>query len=122
MASLFFEDSSIDLIDLVGDERWARFKATFAKRHGLTRRQGIVDERFLASVPDSGLNVGQRIVVSRSNAERALGDLREFATALDSAWSAPAAHSLSSADPDDSSSARWAMTALPTQAKRGSAI
>jgi hypothetical protein len=57
----------------------------FARRHVLVHRDGIVDERFLAQVPSGGLRVGQRLVVTRQQAEAALDDLQAVVTAVASA-------------------------------------
>lgn len=81
--SLFSQHTSIELVDLAGAERWTRLKVVFAKRHLLTHQQGIVDRKFVNAVPQSGFKVGQRIVVTRSDAELALADLRAVVNALD---------------------------------------
>ncbi len=53
-ASLFAQHADVDLVELAGEERWKRLKGTFARRHVLTHDGGIVDEKFLDRVPDSG--------------------------------------------------------------------
>jgi hypothetical protein len=65
----------------VSADRWARLKTAFAKRHVLTHRGGVVDQRFLDQVPTSTLAIGQRLVISRSEAEINLADLEELFTA-----------------------------------------
>jgi len=74
-AALFAEHAALDLVGLAGTERWTRLKRAFAQRHVLQHRGGIVDERFLDQVPDSGLRVGQRLVVRRQDAAQAVDDL-----------------------------------------------
>jgi hypothetical protein len=59
-----------------GHERWQRPKRTFARRHVLTHNGRIVDEKFLTQVPDSGLRLGQRLVVRRADAAQALDGLQ----------------------------------------------
>lgn len=81
-AKLFAEHADIDLAELAGPERWARLKRAFAQRHVLTHNGGIVDVRFLEQVPDSPLRLGQRVIVSRGNAELALDDLEAVVRTL----------------------------------------
>jgi hypothetical protein len=81
-AALFSEHAGVDLVELAGDERWQRLKRTFARRHVLTHNGGIVDDKFLSQVPDSGLRLGQRLVVRRADATLALDDLKAVVHAL----------------------------------------
>lgn len=81
-AALFSDHAGVDLVELAGDERWQRLKRTFARRHVLTHNGGIVDDKFLSQVPDSGLRLGQRLVVRRTDAARALDDLEAVVHAL----------------------------------------
>jgi sarcosine oxidase delta subunit len=81
-AALFAEHGDVDLVELAGHERWQRLKRTFARRHVLTHNGGIVDEKFLTQVPDSGLRLGQRLVVRRADAAQALDDLQAVVHAL----------------------------------------
>jgi sarcosine oxidase delta subunit len=81
-ALLFAEHTDVDLISIAGDARWQRLKHAFARRHVLTHNGGIVDQKFLAQVPHSGLKLGQRLVVSRGEAETALDDLEGVVRAL----------------------------------------
>jgi sarcosine oxidase delta subunit len=74
-ATLFAVHADVELVELVGAERWQRLKRTFARRHVLTHNGGIVDEKFLSQAPDSGLRRDQRLVVRRSEATQALDDL-----------------------------------------------
>lgn len=72
---LFAANTSLQLRSIVGPDLRERMRVTFAKRHVLTHRGGIVDQRFLDQVPGSGLALGQRLVVSRPEASQALDDL-----------------------------------------------
>jgi hypothetical protein len=65
----------------ISADTWVRLSTAFAKRHVLTHRGGVVDQRFLDRVPASNLAVGQRLVVGRSEAERTLADLEALLTA-----------------------------------------
>ena len=81
-ALLFDEHTDVDLISIASDARWQRLKHAFARRHVLTHHGGIVDQKFLAQVPHSGLKLGQRLVVSRAEAATALDDLEGLVRAL----------------------------------------
>jgi len=81
-ADLFSERAGLDLVELVGIERWERLKRAFARRHVLTHKGGIVDQKFLDRVPDSGLKLGQRLVIRRPDAAQALDDLQALVGAL----------------------------------------
>jgi sarcosine oxidase delta subunit len=81
-AALFADHAEVDLVELAGDERWQRLKRTFARRHVLMHNGGIVDEKFLSQLPDSGLRLGQRLVVRRADAAQALDDLEAVVHAL----------------------------------------
>jgi uncharacterized Zn finger protein (UPF0148 family) len=81
-AELFKEHADIDLVALAGEARWQRLREAFARRHVLIHRGGMVDERFLASVPNSGLQLGQRLVIRRRDGEAALDDLHALVAAI----------------------------------------
>lgn len=72
---LYVEHAGIDVVELAGAERWERLKRAFGRRHVLTHNGGIVDQKFLDRVPDSGLKLGQRLVIHRADAARALDDV-----------------------------------------------
>ena len=84
-AQLFADHIGIDLSALAGHDRWDRLQRAFARRHILVHRGGIVDQRFLDQVPDSGLAIGQRLVIRRVDADEALSDLEAVVQALDQA-------------------------------------
>jgi sarcosine oxidase delta subunit len=84
-AQLFADHTGIDLRALAGPDRWERLQRAFARRHVLVHRGGIVDQRFLDQVPNSGLAVGQRLVIHRADADEAMSDLEAVVHALDRA-------------------------------------
>lgn len=86
-ARLFASHTSLSLHALVNAATWERLRVAFAKRHVLTHANGIVDQRFLDQVPHSPLKVGQRLVITRREAQQALDDLQ---TLVGSAASATA--------------------------------
>jgi hypothetical protein len=71
-----------DLADLFGplgtDPRdvagidWAALKRLWAARHAHTHADGRVDEKYLRAVPNSPLQLGQRVVVSQQDARGAI--------------------------------------------------
>jgi DNA-directed RNA polymerase subunit M/transcription elongation factor TFIIS len=81
-ADLFTDHASINIVELAGTERWERLKGAFARRHVLTHNGGIVDQKFLDRVSDTGLRLGQRLVVRRSDAAQALDDLEALVGAV----------------------------------------
>ena len=64
-----------DLRAAVGADVLDRLFVVFEQRHVLVHRHGEVDARFVQRVPNAGLRVGQRLTVSRAQAERGLDDL-----------------------------------------------
>jgi sarcosine oxidase delta subunit len=74
-AQLFSDHCAVDLPATVGPAVWQRLREDFARRHVLTHCDGIVDAKFLTVVINSNLQVGQRLVISRQDAERALDDV-----------------------------------------------
>jgi hypothetical protein len=84
-AELFSAYADIDIVELAGDERWEQLKRAFAQRHVLTHNSGIVDQKFLDRVPDSGLRLGQRLVIRRPDAAQALDDLEAVVRAVGAA-------------------------------------
>ena len=72
---LFSDHCSIDIPATVGHDVWQRLREDFGRRHVLTHCGGIVDDKFLAAVSNSGLVVGQRLMITRADADRALDDV-----------------------------------------------
>ncbi len=81
-AQLFTDHCGIDLPAAAGAAVWQRLREDFARRHVLTHCDGIVDAKFLAVVTNIGLQIGQRLVITRQDAERALGDVESVVQAL----------------------------------------
>jgi len=81
-AQLFNDHCAIDLRAAAGAAVWQRLREDFARGHVLTHCDGIVDAKFLAVVTNSGLQAGQRLVISRQDAERALGDVENVVQTL----------------------------------------
>jgi endogenous inhibitor of DNA gyrase (YacG/DUF329 family) len=81
-AAQFKTHCGIDLPNIAGAQVWQDLRETFARRHVLVHRDGIVDQKFLNTVPTSGLAIGQRLVITRADAERALDDVETTIKAL----------------------------------------
>jgi hypothetical protein len=81
-ATLFNTHCGIDLPTIARAPVWQDLRKTFARRHVLVHRDGIVDQKFLNAVPSSGLALGQRLVITRADAERALDDVEATVKAL----------------------------------------
>jgi rubrerythrin len=81
-AQLFNDHCAIDLPAATGATVWQRLREDFARRHVLTHCDGIVDAKFLVVVTNTGLQVGQRLVISRQDAERALDDVENVVQTL----------------------------------------
>jgi hypothetical protein len=81
-AQLFMAYTGLDLVRIVGKDRWQRLRRAFAQRHVLTHCGGVVDQRYLDQIPDATVLVGQRLIIRRTDAERALDDLEVLVTAL----------------------------------------
>jgi len=79
---LFHDNVGFELSSLVSPEEWQRLRLTVSQRHLLTHKRGFVDEQFLSKAPTSRLQVGQKLVISRGDAEKALDALERLVTAL----------------------------------------
>jgi ribosomal protein S27AE len=75
----------IDLRSSVGDSTWNVLEAAWAARHVFTHRDGIVDERYIAQVPNGVANLGQRLVLP----DRGVQDAIDATTALCNAIAPP---------------------------------
>ena len=77
LADLFAEHLSIDPRDSAQID-WIALQRLWAARHSHVHADGLVDAKYLRSVPTTPLNLGQRVVVSEGDARTAI----EQATAL----------------------------------------
>ncbi len=66
--------------DLVSDAAWTALSIVFQQRHVLVHRNGMIDQQFVDRVPNTAQRVGQRLIVGREDAERALDTLEELVT------------------------------------------
>jgi Zn ribbon nucleic-acid-binding protein len=82
VARLYRDHLGVDPPNALGEELWQRLGQTFQQRHVLIHQHGHVDQKYVDRVPDSGLVAGQRLVISRSQAEQALTDLEDAVATL----------------------------------------
>ncbi len=69
----------------LNESEMGRLLVLFQKRHLLAHTEGIVDERYILKSGDNKYNLGQRIVISRSDIESLLNLLEKLSDDLRSA-------------------------------------
>ena len=79
---LFATHAGFALSDLVSDAAWIDLGTVFQQRHVLVHRNGTIDQQFVDRVPNTTQRVGQRLIVGRQEAERALDILEELVTGV----------------------------------------
>jgi len=94
-SDLFAQHGGFAFDRLVTPDVWNRLRHAFAQRHVLVHKNGHVDQPFLDQVPESDLAVGQRLVITRTEAERALDDIELLITAIEAQSAPPGAQSTS---------------------------
>lgn len=67
---------------LLPKDCWERLQTVFQQRHVLVHRQGIVDDDYLKRVPNARQKVGQRLVLTRQDAEHALDAVEAVVRAI----------------------------------------
>jgi len=72
MTAVFQAHTGSDLHAAVGEPSWSRLVSTWAARHVLTHRDGIVDDRYLAAVPTATVSVGQRLRITEAAVREAI--------------------------------------------------
>lgn len=80
---LLHDHLSWDLRAAVVDDALDRLAVVFEQRHVLVHRHGEVGAQFVERVPTAGLGVGQRLTISRAQAERALDDLEAVVDSIE---------------------------------------
>ncbi len=75
-------DVGIDLPRELGVDTWERICLTIAKRHVLIHNGGIVDAKFLKTVSISQYEIGERLMITRQDADAALTDLERLVSIL----------------------------------------
>jgi hypothetical protein len=80
-AALFRDHLSKDLPGNMGP-RWAELQRAWAGRHVYVHNDGVVDDRYLRSVPVTPLRRGQRLPVTESDARRVIDNARALITQI----------------------------------------
>lgn len=75
LADLFRTHLSKDLPSNMG-QRWVELQRAWAGRHVHVHNDGVVDDRYLRSVPTTTLKLGQRLSVTEGDARRAIDNAR----------------------------------------------
>jgi hypothetical protein len=84
MAELFQAHVGSDLRGTVGPPLWSLLESTWAARHVFTHQDGIVDDRYLATVPTATVSVGQRLTVSEASVRQAIDATTRLCEAITS--------------------------------------
>jgi hypothetical protein len=70
-SALYQEHLDLDLPGAAGDA-WTTCLEGMAVRHILVHNNGVIDERYIATVPAAAARLGTRISVDRQTADRVL--------------------------------------------------
>jgi len=81
LADLFRERLSVDVRAPLGT-RWPALIRAWATRHVFTHCDGVVDGRYLATVPASTARIGQRLQISQDDARAAIDDAEGLCRAI----------------------------------------
>jgi hypothetical protein len=79
---LFTDHAGFSLAGAASTSTWDRLLVVFQQRHVLVHRQGIVDQDYRDRVSGARERVGQRLVISRREAEQALDALEAVVRAV----------------------------------------
>jgi hypothetical protein len=80
---LFAANAGFAISDVVDAATRERLKVVFQQRHVLTHNQGIIDQKYLDRVPTARQTVGQKLTITRADAEAALTALRNVVRAVE---------------------------------------
>lgn len=86
LSDLFAGHLGIDVRTLEGVD-WSTLKRLWAARHAYVHADGLVDEKYLKAVPSSLLKLGQRVVITETDARTAVA---QAAALVDAIVSTPA--------------------------------
>jgi hypothetical protein len=88
-ADLFMDAGYPDLRQVLDAATWQRLLQLWATRHLFTHNDGIVDDKYLNTVPASTVRRGQRLTVTEAQTRQAIADAHQLCTALGALTSAP---------------------------------
>jgi hypothetical protein len=81
-AELFVAAGYADLRAVLDPETWENLQQTRAARHVFTHNDGVVDDKYLAKVPNSPARPGQRLTISEHECHRAIRETEALCTAV----------------------------------------
>ncbi len=73
-AELFVAAGYPDLRTVLDHPTWQRLQQIWATRHLFTHNGGIVDDRYLAKIPNSTAQLGQRLTITEQVCRQAILD------------------------------------------------
>ncbi|MEU1163333.1 hypothetical protein ABZ372_22745 [Streptomyces sp. NPDC005921] len=82
MADLFVDAGYEDLRVLLGPAVWRRLTEAWAARHLYTHNDGVIDEKYLRTVPSSTAQPGQRLIITEGDCYHAIEDATALSRAL----------------------------------------
>lgn len=81
-ADLFADAGYADLRAVLDPQTWQRLQQVWATRHLFTHNDGIVDAKYLAQVPTSTAQLGQRLTITEDLCRQAITDTEALCRAL----------------------------------------
>jgi hypothetical protein len=81
-ADLFAAAGYADLRAVLDPHTWQRLQQVWATRHLFTHNDGLVDAKYLAKVPASTAQLGQRLTITEDLCRRAIADTEALCRAL----------------------------------------
>jgi hypothetical protein len=82
MADLFVDAGYEDLRVLLGAAVWQRLTEAWAARHLYIHNDGVIDEKYLRTVPSSTSQPGQRLIITEDDCRHAIDDAKALSRAL----------------------------------------
>jgi hypothetical protein len=76
-ADYFREHSKIELFSLLTADEWLHLRRAFGRRHVHTHGKGIIDSKYVESVPEDGHLLNQKAELSLNEFELAAHALRK---------------------------------------------
>ena len=80
--ALFGAHAGFTISSLVDPATWDQLQIVFQQRHVLIHNRGIIDQKYVDRVPGTRQAVGQRLTISRADAEAALAALEAIVQAV----------------------------------------
>jgi hypothetical protein len=81
-ADLFVDAGYPDLRQVLEGPIWQRLLQVWATRHLFTHNDGVIDDKYLASIPAGTARRGQRLTVTEAQTRQAIADAHQLCTAI----------------------------------------